>query len=117
MEDTGIVQGELILKVQGNRRASSGSVGDNKKKKLSLPQLIMSRVRKAQKADERTMADNDAVFCARAIYDYQAADDSEISFDPGDIIVRISMIDEGWWQGYSADGHYGIFPANYVELI
>ncbi|XP_038610629.1 drebrin-like protein [Tachyglossus aculeatus] len=55
--------------------------------------------------------------CARALYDYQAADDTEISFDPGDLITGIEVIDEGWWRGYGPDGHFGMFPANYVELI
>ncbi|XP_069475042.1 drebrin-like protein isoform X2 [Ambystoma mexicanum] len=55
--------------------------------------------------------------CARALYDYQAADDTEISFDPDNIITDIEMIDDGWWRGYSPDGHFGMFPANYVELI
>uniref|UniRef100_A0A8C4F4Q0 Drebrin-like b n=1 Tax=Dicentrarchus labrax TaxID=13489 RepID=A0A8C4F4Q0_DICLA len=60
---------------------------------------------------------SDRGVCARALYDYQAADDTEISFDPDDIIAGIEMIDEGWWRGYSPDGHFGMFPANYVELI
>ncbi|CAB1439576.1 unnamed protein product [Pleuronectes platessa] len=55
--------------------------------------------------------------CARAVYDYQAVDDSEITFDPDDIISGIDMVDEGWWRGYAPDGHYGMFPANYVELL
>ncbi|XP_051510186.1 drebrin-like b isoform X2 [Myxocyprinus asiaticus] len=59
----------------------------------------------------------DRGICARALYDYQAADDTEISFDPDDIIAGIEMIDEGWWRGYSPDGHFGMFPANYVELL
>ncbi|CAJ1067888.1 drebrin-like b isoform X2 [Xyrichtys novacula] len=59
----------------------------------------------------------DKGICARALYDYQAADDTEISFDPDDIITGIEMIDEGWWRGYSPDGNFGMFPANYVELI
>ncbi|XP_054720665.1 drebrin-like protein [Uloborus diversus] len=54
---------------------------------------------------------------ARALYDYQAADDTEISFDPDDIISQIEQIDEGWWQGLAPDGSYGLFPANYVELL
>ncbi|XP_018788227.1 PREDICTED: drebrin-like protein [Bactrocera latifrons] len=54
---------------------------------------------------------------ARALYDYQAADESEITFDPGDIITHIDQIDEGWWQGLGPDGTYGLFPANYVEII
>ncbi|KAF6209554.1 hypothetical protein GE061_015302 [Apolygus lucorum] len=54
---------------------------------------------------------------AEALYDYQAADETEISFDPGDIISHIERIDPGWWQGLSPDGSYGLFPANYVQLI
>ncbi|XP_027193822.2 actin binding protein 1 [Dermatophagoides pteronyssinus] len=54
---------------------------------------------------------------AKALYDYQAADDTEISFDPDDIITHIEQIDAGWWQGLSPNGAYGLFPANYVELL
>ncbi|KAM4745331.1 drebrin-like b isoform 2-T2 [Anableps anableps] len=60
---------------------------------------------------------SDRGICARALYDYQAADDTEISFDPDEIITGIEMIDEGWWRGYGPDGHFGMFPANYVELM
>ncbi|KFB47445.1 AGAP012240-PA-like protein [Anopheles sinensis] len=63
------------------------------------------------------LSDEDNIIRARALYDYQAADDSEISFDPDDIITHIDQIDEGWWQGLAPDGTYGLFPANYVELI
>ncbi|XP_077378481.1 drebrin-like b isoform X2 [Festucalex cinctus] len=59
----------------------------------------------------------DRGICARALYDYQAADDTEISFDPDEIITGIEMIDEGWWRGYGPNGHFGMFPANYVELV
>lgn len=48
---------------------------------------------------------------------YFSADDTEISFDPENIITSIEMIDEGWWRGYGPDGHFGMFPANYVELL
>lgn len=54
---------------------------------------------------------------ARALYDYQAADESEITFDPGDIISHIEQIDAGWWQGLGPRGEFGLFPANYVELL
>lgn len=45
------------------------------------------------------------------------AGDDEITFDPDDIITEIEQIDEGWWKGRGPDGSYGLFPANYVELI
>jgi len=54
---------------------------------------------------------------AYALYDYQAAADDEISFDPGDEISHIEMIDEGWWKGFHQPTvAYGLFPANYVQL-
>ena len=34
----------------------------------------------------------------------QAADETEISFDPGQIISHIDQIDPGWWQGLGPDG-------------
>jgi len=55
--------------------------------------------------------------CAVSLYDYQASDETEISFDPGQIITHIDQIDPGWWQGLGPDGSYGLFPANYVEII
>uniref|UniRef100_F7BJ39 Uncharacterized protein n=1 Tax=Ciona intestinalis TaxID=7719 RepID=F7BJ39_CIOIN len=54
---------------------------------------------------------------AEAMYDYQAADDTEISFDPGDVITDIEQIDEGWWRGTAPNGSNGLFPANYVTLL
>ncbi|KAG9508466.1 Drebrin-like protein, partial [Fragariocoptes setiger] len=58
---------------------------------------------------------------ARALYDYQATDDTEINFDPGDIIDDIDQVDPGWWQGTVVTGKFkgqvGLFPANYVELL
>ncbi|RVE66255.1 hypothetical protein OJAV_G00124400 [Oryzias javanicus] len=54
---------------------------------------------------------------ARALYDYQAADETEITFDPDDIITNIEKIDEGWWRGVGPGGNSGLFPSNYVELL
>lgn len=66
---------------------------------------------------ENTYAEyeGDLGITAIALYDYQAAGDDEISFDPDDIITNIEMIDDGWWRGLCKE-HYGLFPANYVEL-
>ena len=32
------------------------------------------------------------------MYDYAAADDDEVSFEEGDIILDVEEIDEGWMQ-------------------
>ncbi|XP_036453787.1 drebrin-like protein [Colossoma macropomum] len=57
------------------------------------------------------------LLCVRALYDYQAEDDSELSFEPGDIISDVETVDKAWWRGFSKDGRQGLFPANYVETI
>ena len=43
--------------------------------------------------------------------------DRQMKSDNITIMMKIEMIDEGWWRGYSPDGHYGMFPANYVDLL
>lgn len=78
----------------------------------------------------------DTGLSATALYDYTASADDEISFDPGDLITHIEMvrfcricvtcilyfrlkilqIDQGWWRGMTK-GCYGLFPANYVQLL
>eukprot|EP00106_Octopus_bimaculoides_P009468 XP_014776910.1 PREDICTED: drebrin-like protein A [Octopus bimaculoides] len=66
---------------------------------------------------EEEFPPKDKGMCVRALYDYQAADDTEISFDPDDVITNVEQFDEGWWNGISPSGEYGMFPANYVEVI
>ena len=54
----------------------------------------------------------------RALYDYIAADDDEVSFMDGDLIVDVTVIDDGWWEGrVERTGQYGMLPSNYVEEI
>ncbi|KAJ8006177.1 hypothetical protein DPEC_G00125530 [Dallia pectoralis] len=55
--------------------------------------------------------------CVKALYDYQAEDESEISFEPGDVIRAVETVDKAWWRGCTKDGRQGLFPANYVETI
>ena len=52
----------------------------------------------------------------RALYDYQAADDDEISFQEGDIIVQAQPVGGGWYFGVvEGSGASGMLPGNYVE--
>ncbi|KAL2757572.1 hypothetical protein ACRALDRAFT_2100589 [Sodiomyces alcalophilus JCM 7366] len=52
---------------------------------------------------------------ATALYDYEAAEDNELSFNENDKITNIEFPDEDWWFGQSGNKQ-GLFPANYVEL-
>ncbi|CAK9298714.1 unnamed protein product [Gordionus sp. m RMFG-2023] len=59
---------------------------------------------------------DDLGITAIAMYDYQANEEDELTFDPGELITHIDKIDAGWWNGMCR-GKMGLFPANYVQLI
>ncbi|KAH8091661.1 SH3 domain-containing protein [Cristinia sonorae] len=53
---------------------------------------------------------------AIALYQYDAAEDNEISFHEGDRITEITAESDDWWMGKDKHGNVGLFPANYVEI-
>jgi len=50
----------------------------------------------------------------RALYNYDATEDNELSFKANDRITVIQKDDSGWWHG-ELNGQIGIFPSNFVE--
>lgn len=52
---------------------------------------------------------------ATAQFDYEAAEDNELSFPEGAKITNLEFPDDDWWFGHY-NGASGLFPANYVEL-
>ncbi|KAJ2156766.1 actin binding protein [Coemansia sp. RSA 552] len=52
---------------------------------------------------------------AIATFDYDAADEGEISFKEGQRVTHIEFLSEDWWEG-SIGPDRGLFPANHVDL-
>eukprot|EP01132_Coremiostelium_polycephalum_P007675 gene7675-9443_t len=52
----------------------------------------------------------------RAIYDYEAANDTEISFKENDMVCITQDYEDGWWCG-DLNGVVGRVPANYFEYL
>ncbi|KAG8530824.1 uncharacterized protein KY384_004181 [Bacidia gigantensis] len=52
---------------------------------------------------------------ATALYDYEAAEENELTFPENAKITGIEFPDDDWWSGEYA-GKAGLFPANYVQL-
>ncbi|RMZ85670.1 hypothetical protein DV737_g677, partial [Chaetothyriales sp. CBS 132003] len=52
----------------------------------------------------------------RALYDYEADDQTSLSFRQGDIIQVITQLESGWWDGVIRDTR-GWFPSNYCTLV
>ncbi|XP_045190273.2 drebrin-like protein B isoform X2 [Mercenaria mercenaria] len=84
---------------------------------VHAPHIPDQPVEEPESPQQPTHPGSDQGICATALYDYQASDDTEITFDPDDIITQIEQIDEGWWIGNAPDGRRGMFPANFVEVI
>lgn len=60
----------------------------------------------------------------KATYKYDAEDEDELSFEPGEIIYVINYEypeeeqEDGWLMGYKAsDGQKGLFPMNFTAPV
>ncbi|KAL6059323.1 E3 ubiquitin-protein ligase sh3rf3 [Balamuthia mandrillaris] len=52
----------------------------------------------------------------KALYKYVATEETELSFEPGEIIHVTYQDDSGWWEG-ELNGRVGVFPSNHVEVV
>nr|XP_023681183.1 uncharacterized protein LOC111850981 [Paramormyrops kingsleyae] len=54
----------------------------------------------------------------RALSDYTAAEDGEVSFQHGDLILDVQQMNNGWMHGHvERTDEWGMLPANFVEAI
>ena len=53
----------------------------------------------------------------KALYDYKAHRDDELSFCKHAIITNVNKVEDGWWRGDYGGKKQHWFPSNYVEVI
>merc|ERR1711879_119110 len=68
-----------------------------------------------QAVPQRTPPPANAARQAKALFPFQGQDNTEISFQPGQIVTVISQSGD-WWVG-EINGARGYFPSNYVQLM
>ena len=54
---------------------------------------------------------------ARAEYDYEAAEDNEVSLREGEIVTNVEKVDPDWWVVTNEHGQSGLVPSNYLKPI
>jgi len=53
---------------------------------------------------------------AKAIYNFDAQNEKELSFKKGDILDLTHTVDDNWLEG-TVDGRSGIFPKTYIKVL
>jgi cortactin len=79
--------------------------------------LVAELKRKEQLAESPSKSSG---LMARTLYDYQAAEEDELTFDVDELITNIEKLDKGWYKGIitrNGQKQVGLFPANYVKLL
>ena len=93
---------ELSLKETQNK-GNSGSIQASGNQPSIYPTFT---------ADKPLSTDKE-LFKVRALYDFEAAEENEITFKTDDIISVTDNTDQNWWKGRTPKSS-GLFPANFV---
>lgn len=132
-ENDKIIENETKRNVERSSSTHNSSDEDDKREPVSIKnldhKLRTSPIQRQESPIERLKREipivepevKGAGLMARTLYDYEAAEDDELSFDVDDLITNIEKIHEGWYKGSITykDGRKqeGLFPANYVKLL
>lgn len=119
-DEISLKQNETIIIISKNTGSPDWWQGENSShQRGQFPSSYVEEVTRGSLQRSITANQSESFFSggiAKALYDYSAAANDELSIKEGDMINLLDISDSDWWKG-ELDGQIGTFPANYVEKL
>ena len=119
-DEIALMENETIIIISKNTGSPDWWEGENSAhKRGQFPANYVEELSPESKSLPRSItsqAKSPTFGTAKALYDYVATVDDELSINEGDIIKLLDISDSDWWKG-ELNGQTGTFPANYVEKV
>ncbi|CAL2034917.1 unnamed protein product [Caenorhabditis brenneri] len=119
----GLLTGDFYQEEEPVRNSSSGKVVEFASANVTNASLGTSdppsyeTVIQAPPLPSKSSLPRHTFYTAKALYSFNAAHPSEISFEIGEIITNVHESDEDGWLVGTLNGKTGLIPARYVEPV